>query len=98
MRKRQPYRELSDVELEPGLDKKARDMTEIAVRDLEETRVNFRWRRSQLATVKRAAEIVGVPYQTYMKQVLFRQALADIGAAERLTVRTRNGGLRRQLS
>jgi len=28
--------------------------------------------------VKRAAALMGVPYQTYLKQVVFRQALADI--------------------
>jgi len=28
--------------------------------------------------VKRAAALMGVPDQTYLKQVVFRQALADI--------------------
>jgi hypothetical protein len=32
--------------------------------------------------VKRAAGYMGIPYQTYLKQVVFRQALADIREAE----------------
>ena len=32
--------------------------------------------------MKRAAAIIGVPYQSYMKQVLLRQALMDIRQAE----------------
>ena len=44
--------------------------------------VTLRWGRGQIAVVKRAAAILGVPYQTYLKQVVFRQALADIEHAE----------------
>jgi len=32
--------------------------------------------------IKRAAARFGIPYQTYMKQAAFRQALADLKAAE----------------
>lgn len=73
---------MPDIELGPDLDQKTRAMTEVADRDLEEVRVNFRWRQAQLDVVKRAAELLGVPYQTYIKQVVFRQALADIRATE----------------
>ena len=38
--------------------------------------------REQIAVVKRAAALMGVPYQTYLKQVVFKQALADIQQAE----------------
>ena len=44
--------------------------------------VTLRWGRAQIAVVKRAAAILGVPYQTYLKQVVFRQALSDIEHAE----------------
>ena len=44
--------------------------------------ITLRWGRGQIAVVKRAAAILGVPYQTYLKQVVFRQALADIEHAE----------------
>jgi predicted DNA binding CopG/RHH family protein len=36
----------------------------------------------QLATVKRAAALLGVPYQTYIKQVALKQAIADIHDAD----------------
>ena len=49
--------------------------------------VTLRWGRKQIAVVKRAAALMGVPYQTYLKQVVFRQAVADIEHAE--TVLTR---------
>jgi predicted DNA binding CopG/RHH family protein len=46
--------------------------------------VTLRWGKGQIAVVKRAAAILGVPYQTYLKQVVFRQALADIERAEKV--------------
>ena len=47
----------------------------------EDVRVNFRWGSNQLGTVKEAARLAGVPYQTNMKLVLFRAAQADVMAA-----------------
>lgn len=44
----------------------------------DECRVNFRWGSAQLDIVKLVAEKMGVPYQQYIKQVLFRQAHADL--------------------
>jgi predicted DNA binding CopG/RHH family protein len=44
--------------------------------------VTLRWGKKQINTVKRAASYMGVPYQTYLKQVVFRQALSDIAEAE----------------
>ncbi|MCY4454819.1 MAG: hypothetical protein OXC56_00730 [Chloroflexi bacterium] len=44
--------------------------------------VTLRWGKAQIAVVKRAAAILGVPYQTYLKQVVFRQAIEDIEHAE----------------
>jgi predicted DNA binding CopG/RHH family protein len=43
-------------------------------------RVSFRWENKQVDMVKRAAELAGVPYQTYVKLVLYRQAAADVAA------------------
>ena len=51
-------------------------------RELATGSVTLRWGKGQIAVVKRAAAILGVPYQTYLKQVVFRQALADIEHAE----------------
>jgi predicted DNA binding CopG/RHH family protein len=80
--KRRDYEELPDEELPPELDAKARALIDLAERELEETRVNFRWGKLQVDTVKRAAALAGVPYQTYIKQIVFRQAVADLRAAE----------------
>lgn len=80
--KRRNYEDLPDEELPPEVDAKARALIEQAERDIEETRVNFRWGKAQVDTVKRAAALAGVPYQTYIKQVAFRQAVADLRAAE----------------
>jgi uncharacterized protein (DUF1778 family) len=44
--------------------------------------VTLRWGKEQVDVVKRAAGIMGVPYQTYLKQVVFRQALEDIARAQ----------------
>ena len=44
--------------------------------------ISLRWGREQIAVVKRAAALMGVPYQTYLKQVVFRQSIADIEHAE----------------
>lgn len=46
--------------------------------------VTFRWGKAQVDVVKRAAGILGVPYQTYLKQVVFKQALEDIARAEQV--------------
>ena len=44
--------------------------------------VTLRWGRGPIAVVKRAAAILGVPYQTCLEQVVFRQTLADIDHGE----------------
>jgi predicted DNA binding CopG/RHH family protein len=53
-----------------------------ADRDIAAGTVTLRWGKEQIAVVKRAAAIMGIPYQTYLKQVVFKQALADIEHAE----------------
>ncbi len=81
---RRDYEELPAEELPAEVDARARAMIEQADRDIEETRVSFRWGKSQLDVVKRAARLLGVPYQTYIKEAVFRQAVADLRAAEGL--------------
>jgi predicted DNA binding CopG/RHH family protein len=44
----------------------------------EECRVSFRWGSSQVEVIKAVAEQMGVSYQQYIKQVVYRQALADL--------------------
>jgi hypothetical protein len=41
-------------------------------------RRGFRWEAGPLEVVKPAAANIGVPYQTYIKQVIFQRALEDI--------------------
>ncbi len=53
-----------------------------ADREIAAGTVTLRWGKEQIAVVKRAAAIMGVPYQTYLKQVVFKQAVADIEQAE----------------
>lgn len=62
-------------------------MIESAEAELSETRVNFRWQHGPLNLVKAVANEMGIPYQTYMKQVLYRQALDDYSKIQ-LTNRT----------
>src|ERR1035437_7908847 len=49
-----------------------------ADRDIADAMVTLRWGKEQIDVVKRAAALLGIPYQTYMKHVVFKQALADI--------------------
>jgi len=69
--------DLGDIELSPELTAKIEKMVAGADIELEATRVNFRWQREPLSLVKLVAASMGVPYQTYIKQVLYKQALED---------------------
>jgi predicted DNA binding CopG/RHH family protein len=69
--------DLGDVELSPEQHEKAERMIKAADAELNATRVNFRWHKEPLTLIKKVAEAMGVPYQTYMKQVLYRQAMED---------------------
>jgi predicted DNA binding CopG/RHH family protein len=71
--------DLGDLELAPDMDAKVQKLTAAADEELEATRVNFRWQREPLKLIKAVAAAMGIPYQTYMKQVLYRQALDDLG-------------------
>jgi predicted DNA binding CopG/RHH family protein len=51
--------------------------------------VNFRWEAAPLDVVRQAAELAGVPYQTWMKQVLYKEAIAAITAARAVDPRAR---------
>lgn len=81
MTKRHDHEDLGDVELPP--DQEARAEAAIAAADEElDARVNFRWGKAQIDVVKRAAALAGVPYQTYLKQVVWQRAIEDIRAAQ----------------
>jgi predicted DNA binding CopG/RHH family protein len=81
MKKRRNYKELPDIEVSAELDAQIRATTAAADEELEAARVNFRWGKKQVDMVKRIANLMGIPYQTYIKQVVYKQALADLQAA-----------------
>ena len=49
--------------------------------DARPTTVSLRWTRGQVAFVKRAAALHGVPYQTYLKTMVWRAAADDLRRA-----------------
>lgn len=70
------------LEEDPEVSELVTRLEAAADRQLAAGTVTLRWGREQIAVVKRAAALMGVPYQTYLKQVVFRQALADIERTE----------------
>lgn len=60
-----------------------------ADRDIADATVTLRWGKEQIDVVKRAAALLGVPYQTYMKLAVFKQSLADIERTEAARAQTR---------
>lgn len=70
--------DLGAIELEPEVAARLDAAIAQADAELEAARVNFRWGVAQVDVVKRAADLAGVPYQTYIKQVVFRQAMDDL--------------------
>jgi predicted DNA binding CopG/RHH family protein len=73
---------LGAVEL--SQDEHAEAQRQIEIAD-EECRVSFRWGSSQVEVVKRVADQMGVSYQQYIKQVVYRQAQADLEQFGKLT-------------
>ncbi|MDQ3703367.1 MAG: hypothetical protein M3442_20980 [Chloroflexota bacterium] len=70
------------VEEDPEVSELVTRLEEEADREIAAGTVTLQWGREQLAVVKRAAALMGVPYQTYLKHVVFKQALTDIERAE----------------
>jgi len=70
--------DMGDIELPPEVDAEVTRRIDQAEEELTATSVNFRWHKEQLAVVKRVAEMMGVSYQTYMKMVVYKQALSDL--------------------
>jgi len=62
---------------------------ELAARDKTKPNVNFCWENAPLDMVRLAAELAGVPYETWMKQVLYEQAVQAITAAREVDARAR---------
>ncbi len=79
MRKPGKYTGDGNIELTPEqaelVDRKIAE----ADAEYEAARVNFRWDKKHLDVVKAAAEVVGVPYQIYIKMVLFDSSVRVLG-------------------
>ena len=71
------------TELEDYFDAKL--ATEVAAEQATRT-TTVRWTVRQLRAIERAAAIVGMPYQTYVKDAAFRRALQDLADAQRAGV------------
>ena len=72
------YQVIGDVELPEDEAAIINQQIADAEQELKEARVHFRWGMKQLVMVKKVAAQMGIPYQTYIKQVVFRQALHDL--------------------
>ena len=83
--------ELPDEILSPEEDAAIRAKIAQAEQDLaerfgDETRVNVRWGKEQVALVKRAAAVIGMPYQVYIKDVVWHAAVRDLERARQLSL------------
>ncbi len=76
MKKRRNYTDLGEYKMPAELVKKVEKMTAESDAEIEAARVTFRWGKDQLETVKRAANIMGVPYQTMIKFIVYQEALS----------------------
>ncbi len=59
----------------PEMVAKVESMIAQADEEDEQARVNFRWSKEALEVVRRAAKLMGIPYQTFIKQTVFEHAL-----------------------
>ncbi len=87
-KKKRNYKRLGTVEFSEEEDNRVSKMIEEAEKELEETRVSFRWGAQQLDTIKRAAALMGIPYQTFLKLAAYEHALAVLKDGEPLVKRT----------
>lgn len=76
--KRRNYEELGEFEMPPEMVPKVDAMIAQADEEDDLARVNFRWNREALEVVKQAAKLMGIPYQTFIKQSVFEHALSII--------------------
>ena len=76
------------VDVSEEEDTKIQAVIDQAEEDIAAARVSFRWGREQIAIIKRAAALFGVPYQTYLKEAALRQAIADLKDLQAVTSKT----------
>ena len=76
------YEELGDIELSEEEGEHYDKIINLAEEQIEDVRVSFRWKSKQLNIIKQASQLIGIPYQTYIKTVLFNQSIEDIRKAK----------------
>jgi predicted DNA binding CopG/RHH family protein len=81
-KKRRNYKKLGEFEMPPGMATKVDAMKKHADEEDELARVNFRRAKEPLEVVKHAAKLMGIPYQTFIKQTVFEHALKIIRETE----------------
>ena len=90
--------QLDDTKLPSAVAERFEQAIKEADKEDDECRVNFRWGIEQLKIVKRAAEAIGVPYQTYIKMAVYAKAMQDLSAFRQasniVSGRTTEGHLR----
>jgi len=75
------YEVLGDIELSPAEHAEAERQIDQADGERANVSVTFRWGKKQLDVVRRAAKVAGIPYQTYLKDVVIRRAIEDLRGA-----------------
>ena len=66
------------IELSYDMDKLINQKIVQAEKDINQKKMQIRWGTKQIDVLKKAASIMGIPYQTYVKHVAYRQAMEDI--------------------
>ena len=66
------------IELSQEMDALINKKIAQAEKDIEQMKMQIRWGVKQIDIVKQAASLMGIPYQTYVKHVVYRQAIEDI--------------------
>jgi predicted DNA binding CopG/RHH family protein len=82
MRKKRQYQVLGDVEFSIEDSQHIEDMINQSEEDLRDVNVNFRWKKDKVDLIKDAAKTKRIPYQTYIKQIILKQALKDLKASK----------------
>jgi predicted DNA binding CopG/RHH family protein len=82
MGKKRNYEIVGEFEFEGEQAEKIEKIIEETEKEIEEARIFFRWNTQQLKLVKKAASLIGIPYQTYIKTVLIEKAVKDIKEIE----------------
>ena len=72
------YKDLDDEELSSEQTDLIEIMTQQADKDIEDMQITFKLGKQQISIIKRAADLIGIPYQTYIKESAVRQSVSDI--------------------